>query len=202
MPGSTRVTRPFTTLPTMLCSPRRSTCSSASVPFSRIATRVSPRDALIRISFCIGLWPQSWRVRPREDERCSGHGARRCAGGVLTRAERKSAQRLSGRAETLSRRPSRVVSDSRGADRRRSTRTGSSRFRSSVERFDTTVPLSRQASGSSTPPARPQPWSLWSCNSAIGHDSKPSSKFDAHDPRSRPGSQGGPAGVIEMNSRR
>ena len=59
MPGSTRVTRPFTTLPTMLCSPRRSTRSSASEPFSRIATRVSPRDALIRISFCMGPGPEA-----------------------------------------------------------------------------------------------------------------------------------------------
>ena len=53
MPGSTRLTLPLTTLPTTLLSRSRSMCSSANCLSSSNATRVSPRSALMMISFCI-----------------------------------------------------------------------------------------------------------------------------------------------------
>ena len=53
MPGSTRLTFPFTTLPTTLLSRSRSMCSSANCLSSSNATRVSPSSALMMISFCI-----------------------------------------------------------------------------------------------------------------------------------------------------
>src|SRR5262245_25738881 len=67
MPGSTRSTRPFTTLPTTLRPLSRSMWSSTNCFFSRIATRVSPSVALIRISFCMpALRPASAQRGARE----------------------------------------------------------------------------------------------------------------------------------------
>ena len=196
MPGSTRVTRPFTTLPTMLDSPRRSTRSSASEPFSRIATRVSPRDALIRISFCMGPGPGA-------GEPVAGASAGSVLGGPESwrGARRASGDRLSGfrtGEETLSIVADGVDPDSGDAVRRRSTRTGiarsilvSGRFSSG---FFTTVSPSRRVSGSSTPPAHPLPQS-----SASGWSPAPScarprlgtvDKLEANHPASTRRAQG------------
>src|SRR5262245_39583904 len=88
MPGSTRSTRPFTTLPTTLLLLSRSMWSSTNCFFSRTATRVSPAVALITISFCMPALRSELGSRPPDGGagsggRCGSEEAQRdgCPGG-------------------------------------------------------------------------------------------------------------------------